>query len=148
MGYIVEFRIESSISQIPLTFRDIHLTTGEIISSTVQPGEQIPLYSYVSIIIDNAKNNELSSKSLIHQLDEIVFSDKPFLIKEFSGCEYLVFELGSSTYYVIFHPATSDSYCLVHIIPSDETTPFCEGKFEWRDDHYNQIYYIFFKDAL
>ena len=148
MGFIVEFLIDLSTSQIPLIFREFHLNTSELVSSAIQPGQKIPPNSLSSIIIDNTKKPEFFSQSKFDELDEIMLSNKSFDMADFSKCEYLVFEFGPIIYYIFFHTAVSESYCLLHIIPNDKTTPGCEGKFQWIDDYYKQLYYINFKDII
>ena len=102
MGYIVTFEIFSLNSQLPLIYKDFHLTTGKILSSAltsgqkISPGDEIPPGSVFSLVIDDRKNEELLSKYVGDELHEVVWNGKPFSLSIFENIPYLLFQHGSS----------------------------------------------------
>ena len=153
MGFKAKFEIYPFNTKLPLIWKECHLTTGKIESSFLmpdqkdaKPGDLIHENSYLSIVIDDRKNEELLSKELDNEIFQVVNNDKPFLLENFPDTQYLSFQLGSSWNYILLHPTMLESCCLATAIPNKDgsPSPIVERKWEWNEGYYEQKYFILF----
>ena len=112
MGFKAKFEIYPFNTKLPLIWKGCNLTTGQIESSILmpdqknaKPGDLIHENSYLSIVIDDRKNQELLSKELDNEIFQVLNNDKPFLLENFPKAQYLVF---STRIFLKLYPSSSD----------------------------------------